>query len=66
MRIYKETHSDYEMNSEALTSYQGRRRLEDIWEFMEQLLYDVQNNEERASTLNSLKKELEEITMSKS
>lgn len=66
MRIYKETHSDYEMNSEALTFYQGRRKLEDIWEFMEQLLCDVQNDEERASTLHSLKKELEEITMSKS
>ncbi|MBY0159699.1 aminoglycoside phosphotransferase family protein [Cytobacillus firmus] len=66
MRIYKETHSDYVMNSEALTFYQGRRKLEDIWEFMEQLLCDVQNDEERASTLNSLKKELEEITMSKS
>lgn len=66
MRIYEETHCDYEMNSEALTFYQGRRKLEDIWEFMEQLLCDVQNDEERASTLHSLKKELEEITMSKS
>lgn len=61
MRIYANTHSQYEMNIEALTFYQGRRKLEDVWEFMEQLLYDEQNDEERTSTLNSLRKELEGI-----
>lgn len=62
MRIYANTHSQYEVNIEALTFYQGRRKLEDVWEFMEQLLYDEQNDEERTSTLNSLRKELEGIT----
>lgn len=61
MRIYANTHSHYEVNIEALTFYQGRRKLEDVWEFMEQLLYDEQNDEERTSTLNSLRKELEGI-----
>lgn len=64
MRIYANTHSQYEVNIEALTFYQGRRKLEDVWEFMEQLLYDEQNDEERTSTLNSLRKELEEIASS--
>lgn len=62
MRIYANTHRQYEVNIEALTFYQGRRKLEDVWEFMEQLLYDEQNDEERTSTLNSLRKELEGIT----
>lgn len=64
MRVYKETHSDYEINAEALQFYQGRRKLEDVWEFMEQLLYDVQHDKERALTLQSLRKELEEIASS--
>ncbi|MGV2806262.1 phosphotransferase, partial [Clostridium perfringens] len=64
MRVYKETHSHYEINAEALQFYQGRRKLEDGWEFMEQLLYDVQHDKERALTLQSLRKELEEIASS--
>lgn len=61
MAVYKNTHSHYEMNAEALRFYQGRRKLEDVWEFMEQLLFDDQDDQERVSTLNSLRKELEEI-----
>lgn len=62
MRIYANTHSQYEVNIEALTFYQGRRKLEDVWEFMEQLLYDTQADADRKATLNYLKKELEGIT----
>ncbi|RAR41027.1 aminoglycoside phosphotransferase family protein [Paenibacillus sp. MDMC362] len=62
MRIYANTHSQYEVNIEALTFYQGRRKLEDVWEFMEQLLYDTQADADRKATLNHLKKELEGIT----
>jgi spectinomycin phosphotransferase len=65
MRVYKETHGQYEINAEALAFYQGRRKLEDVWEFMEQLLYDVQDDKERALTLQSLRKELEEIASSR-
>ncbi|MGC6588419.1 aminoglycoside phosphotransferase family protein [Paenibacillus sp. Dod16] len=63
MRIYANTHSQYEVNIEALTFYQGRRKLEDVWEFMEQLLYDTQADADRKATLNHLKKELEGITL---
>lgn len=63
MKIYTNTHPYYEVNIEALKFYQGRRRLEDVWEFTEQLLYDTQNDEERRSTLSSLRKELEEIVL---
>ncbi|MFG1733049.1 aminoglycoside phosphotransferase family protein [Paenibacillus sp. 843] len=62
MRIYANTQSQYEVNIEALTFYQGRRKLEDVWEFMEQLLYDNQADADRKTTLNHLKKELEGIT----
>lgn len=62
MRIYANTHSQYEVNVEALTFYQGRRKLVDVWEFMEQLLYDTQADADRKATLNHLKKELEGIT----
>lgn len=62
MRIYANTHSQYEVNIEALTFYQGRRKLEDVWEFMEQLIYDNQADADRKATLNHLKKELEGIT----
>ncbi|MBU5345795.1 aminoglycoside phosphotransferase family protein [Paenibacillus lautus] len=63
MRIYANTHSQYEVNIEALTFYQGRRKLEDVGEFMEQLLYDTQADADRKATLNHLKKELEGITL---
>lgn len=62
MAIYQQTHPHYEIDSEALQFYQGRRKLEDIWEFMEQLLFDDQEEHERVSTRNSLRKELEEIS----
>lgn len=62
MRIYANTHSQYEVNIEALTFYQGRRKLEDVWEFMEQLIYDNQADADRKATLNHLKKEPEGIT----
>lgn len=61
MSIYRQRHSDYAIDLDALRFYQGRRRLEDIWEFMEQLLFDNQKPEEKAKTLASLKKELEEM-----
>ncbi|MGG3281543.1 aminoglycoside phosphotransferase family protein [Paenibacillus solani] len=63
MKIYTDTHHYYEVNFEALKFYQGRRRLEDVWEFTEQLLYDVLNDEERRSTLSSLRQELEQIAL---
>jgi len=61
MESYGVTHPEYALNQNALQFYQVRRKLEDIWEWIEQLLFDNQSIQERAGTLDSLKKELEEI-----
>jgi len=61
MRIYRTRYNGYQMDEDALRFYQFRRRLEDIWEFMEQLLYDEQAEEECRNTLGSLRKELLEF-----
>lgn len=61
MEHYRSVHPDFEINFEALRFYQGRRKLEDIWEFMEQLLFDDQNEQERAATKSHLTKELDEL-----
>lgn len=59
--IYQNTHKKYEMNPYALEFYQSKRKLEDIWEFMEQLLYDEQDERERVATMNYLREELNGI-----
>ncbi|MGG3839112.1 phosphotransferase [Paenibacillus thiaminolyticus] len=61
MNIYRKHHPDYAVNADALQFYQGRRKLEDIWEFLEQLVYDVQDAPQRGATLNHLTKELQQI-----
>lgn len=60
--IYQNTHQNFSINPEAITFYKGKRRLEDIWEFMEQLLYDKQEEQERVLTMNYLKEELNGIS----
>jgi len=54
MSDYRKRHSHYAVHPDALQFYQDRRVLEDIWEFMEQLLFDEQEPEERADTIKSL------------
>jgi len=61
LRIYQKTHKNYAINDDALSFYQKRRRLEDIWEFIEQLLYDKQEGQERVKTINYLKNELKRL-----
>lgn len=61
LSIYQKTHQGFSINPDAMAFYQGRRRLEDIWEFMEQLLYDEQDEQERDITMNYLRGELNEI-----
>ncbi|CUH93943.1 hypothetical protein P22_0005 [Propionispora sp. 2/2-37] len=58
LEIYCETHSSFIINSDTMQFYKVRRKLEDIWEFMEQLLYDEQAAEARTETLEYLKTEL--------
>lgn len=57
MRIYKSIHPNFNLNQEALKFYQIRRRLEDIYELTQQLLYDNTSEEERKQSLNYLKQE---------
>ncbi|WP_144933404.1 aminoglycoside phosphotransferase family protein [Paenibacillus sp. 32O-W] len=59
--IYKQVHSDYTVDPDVLLFYQGRRKLEDIWEWMEQLLFDRQNAKERAASIQYLANELKTI-----
>ncbi|RNB78574.1 aminoglycoside phosphotransferase family protein [Brevibacillus panacihumi] len=61
LNIYQKTHHNFSINPDALQFYQGKRKLEDIWEFLEQLLWDEQNEEERVSTLNHLQEELKTL-----
>ncbi|TBL67998.1 aminoglycoside phosphotransferase family protein [Paenibacillus thalictri] len=58
---YRKMHNHFEINPDVLQFYRGRRKLEDIWEFMEQILFDRQEAQERAATINQLSKELNEI-----
>ncbi|MGN8647293.1 aminoglycoside phosphotransferase family protein [Gracilibacillus sp. HCP3S3_G5_1] len=60
--IYQEKHHNFELNREALHFYQGRRKLEDIGEFLEQLMLDTLSEQERISTMNYLKEELRSIS----
>ncbi|MCM3570478.1 aminoglycoside phosphotransferase family protein [Neobacillus mesonae] len=62
LSIYRKTHQNFSINPEAMTFYKGKRRLGDIWEFMEQLLYDKQGEQERVITMNYLQEELNEIS----
>lgn len=62
LSIYRKFHKDFVINPEALRFYQGRRNLEDIWEFIEQLLFDQQDKQERADSIDSLTKELKDIS----
>lgn len=61
LKGYKNYHNDFEINPDALRFYKGRRLLEDIWQFIEQLLYDQQSEADRAVTLNWLSKELKSM-----
>ncbi|MCM3268115.1 phosphotransferase [Paenibacillus elgii] len=61
VHIYRQVHPDFAINPDVLQFYRYRRKLEDIWEFMEQLLFDRQEAQERAATLKYLSKELNEI-----
>lgn len=60
--IYRKTHQNFSINRDAMTFYHGRRRLEDIWEFIEQLIFDKQDEQGRVVIMNYLKKELDGIS----
>ncbi|MFI8711891.1 aminoglycoside phosphotransferase family protein [Brevibacillus brevis] len=61
MATYLKTHTNYVVNRQALKFYQIRRRLEDICELLEQLLFDEQEEEDRVGTIRHLKRELSKV-----
>lgn len=62
LSIYQKTHQGFSINPDAMTFYQGKRRLEDIWEFIEQLLFEEQDEQDRDITMNYLREELNAIS----
>ncbi|MBG9943573.1 aminoglycoside phosphotransferase family protein [Brevibacillus formosus] len=61
MTTYRKTHTNYVINRQALEFYQIRRRLEDICELLEQLLFDEQEEQDRVETIGHLKGELSKV-----
>ncbi|MGI2296507.1 phosphotransferase enzyme family protein [Paenibacillus sp. GXUN7292] len=61
MTNYRKVHNEFAINPDVLQFYQDRRKLEDIWEFIEQILFDRQDAQERAETISHLSRELREI-----
>lgn len=58
---YKRKHPSFDIDSETLKFYQLRRILVDIWEFIEQIQYDEQSDEEMRLSLSYLKKECKSL-----
>ncbi|WP_040978095.1 aminoglycoside phosphotransferase family protein [Oceanobacillus jeddahense] len=55
IKVYQQYHKNYHINEDALVFYQLRRRLEDIWEFAGQLLYEELDIQEKDSIIGYLK-----------
>ena len=56
MQIYRIYHLDYPINESALDFYLLRRKLEDIWAFTEEIIYDRAGEEEMERNLYFLRK----------
>lgn len=54
MEVYQPYHGEYRMNKDALLFYQLTRKLEDIWEFTEQLLYEELDAKEKDKIIGFL------------
>lgn len=59
MSIYHTVHENYQINTDAMRFYRLRRRLEDIHEFMESILFDDFSQDDINRPLNYLKQECE-------
>ncbi|AFS79020.1 putative aminoglycoside phosphotransferase [Gottschalkia acidurici 9a] len=60
MDAYRKTHKDFTLNQEALRFYQIRRNLEDIWEWLEQLLFDRQDEDAKNDSIEGLQMALKD------
>ncbi|MEL7624981.1 MAG: hypothetical protein AAGU12_15560 [Clostridiales bacterium] len=63
MNAYYNMHKDYKINAEAMRFYRLRRRLEDIHEFIESILFDGLAQEDLNQSLYYLKQECELLTI---
>lgn len=61
MKRYYELNPDYQINESTLRYYQISRKLQDIFEFIEQLQFDKLNLEEYETNLNYLREEVDKI-----
>ncbi|MFD1064658.1 aminoglycoside phosphotransferase family protein [Oceanobacillus locisalsi] len=60
MEIYLSYHKNYHIDEDALAFYQLRRKLEDMWEFIEQLLYDALDIHEKEEVIHHMKNVIED------
>lgn len=60
-RSYCQIRPHYSVNIEVLRYYQIKRKLEDIWEFIEQLLKESLTSDKRIEICSSLKKEVHQL-----
>lgn len=64
LNVYRRSHPNFVLNPLALQFYQSRRKLEDLWEWTEQLLYDKHiAADERTGILKGLAAELKELPL---
>ena len=61
INIYQKLHKGFVINMDTLLFYRIRRKLEDIFEFIEQLLYNKQEEQERNETIKLLMRELNDL-----
>ncbi|MFS1511600.1 aminoglycoside phosphotransferase family protein [Chengkuizengella sp. SCS-71B] len=59
--IYKHRHQDFEINEKVLLFYRLRRKLEDIWEWMELIYFDNLDDNEKQNSLHYLMEECHSI-----
>ncbi len=59
MAVYQTAHRDYQINMDVMRFYRLRRRLEDIYEFIESILFDDFSRDDINRPLRHLKQECE-------
>jgi len=61
LQRYRKIRPGYALDSEWLSFYKKRRKLEDIWAFLESILYDSLPEEQRLSEMAYLTNECKDL-----
>ena len=61
LSTYREKHKDFAISADVMNFYLYRRKLEDIWEFIDRILHDPITPELRDKAMQLLKQEFNEI-----